>query len=314
MTPIQQELLLTEIRREAEGVISLAFRHPEEAHLPDWQPGAHMEIVLPSGKLRQYSLCGNPSDKKVYRVAVLRVEGGRGGSAEVHDGLHVGRRYSLRGPRNHFALTPATAYLFIAGGIGVTPILPMIASMNCAQTWRALYCGRSRSGMAFLRHLEGRDNVQILSDDRDGRPDFVAEIAAAAPGTKVYCCGPEGMLNAIAAACATRDDITLCTERFAAVPPVGGCGAGKDVEVHLARSGLTLIVAPDESVLQAVRRVKPDVAWSCEAGFCGTCEAVIIEGDVEHRDQLHSEAERIANRTMMICVSRPRSSRLVLDL
>lgn len=299
---------------EAEGVISLTFRHPEDARLPEWQPGAHMEIALPSGKLRQYSLCGDPADRTVYRVAVLRVDGGRGGSAEVHDRLHVGRRYALRGPRNHFALTHAPAYLFIAGGIGVTPILPMIASMDGTQAWRALYCGRTRAGMAFLADLEGRDNVRILSDDREGRPDFVAEIAAAAAGTKVYCCGPEGMLNAVAAACAARDDISLCTERFAAAPPAVGRAGGQEVEVHLARSGLTLTVASDESVLQAIRRVKPDVAWSCEAGFCGTCETVIIEGDVEHLDQLHSEAERIANRTMMICVSRPRSSRLVLDL
>lgn len=314
MTSNQMDLLLTEIRWEAAEVISLAFRHPEGTPLPAWQPGAHLEIALPSGKLRHYSLCGDPSDRQAYRVAVLRVEGGRGGSAEVHDGLRVGRRYTLRGPRNHFALTDAPAYLFIAGGIGVTPILPMIASMTGMQTWRALYCGKSRSGMAFLNDLDGRDNVRILSDDREGRPDFLAEITAAAPGTTVYCCGPEGMLNAIADACATRTDITLCTERFSASAPVVSGGAGQDVEVHLARSGLTLTVSADESVLQAIRRVKPDVAWSCEAGFCGTCETVIIEGDVEHLDQLHTEAERVANKTMMICVSRPRSSRLVLDL
>lgn len=314
MTSDQQKLLLTEIRLEAEEIVSLAFRHPESANLPEWQPGAHLEIALPSGKLRQYSLCGDPTDRQIYRVAVLREPNGRGGSVEVHDSLRVGRSYALRGPRNHFALQPAPAHLFIAGGIGVTPILPMIAAMAPEADWRALYCGRTRAGMAFLRDLEGRSRVRIVSDDREGRPDFMTEIASCAPGTRVYCCGPPGMLDVVATAAAARSDITLCTERFAAAPPDLSTAASYQVELHLARSDITLTMEPGESVLQAVRRVKPDVPWSCESGFCGTCETAIIEGDVEHLDQLHSEAERKANRTMMICVSRPRSSRLVLDL
>ncbi|MDN2565752.1 PDR/VanB family oxidoreductase [Aquibium sp. A9E412] len=312
----QHELTLMEIRLEAKGVVSLAFRHPEGSRLPEWQPGAHLEVVLPSGRVRHYSLCGDPSDRHVYRVAVLRVDGGRGGSAEVHDDLKVGRIYTLRGPRNHFALMPAAAYLFIAGGIGITPILPMIEAMRGAENWRALYCGRSRSGMAFLDRLARRPEVTVLSDDSDGRPDFAAEISNAPRGTAVYCCGPEGMLDLVSEACSARPDITLCTERFAAstTPSSAGAPNAAGTEVHLARSGITVTVGAGESVLQAIRRAKPDVAWSCEAGFCGTCETAIIEGDVEHLDQLHSEAERVANRTMMICVSRPLSSRLVLDL
>lgn len=316
MLSTQQELVLTEIRLEAEGIISLVFRHPKGAGLPKWQPGAHLEIALPSGKLRQYSLCSDPKDPKTYRVAVLRVEGGRGGSAEIHDSMRVGQIYTLRGPRNHFALTHADSYLFIAGGIGITPILPMIKTLKKNVDWRAIYCGRSQSSMAFLPSLVPENRVRILSDDCDGRPDFLSEISACAPSTRVYCCGPNGMLDAVVAACATRPDITLCTERFAAgaIPPILSAVKGHSTEVHLAQSGITVTVGPNETILQAVLRVKPDTPWSCQSGFCGTCETSIIEGEVDHLDQLHSDAERQANKTMMICVSRARSPRLVLDL
>lgn len=310
-----RDMVLTEIRLEAESVISLAFQVPERLDLSEWAPGAHIEITLPSGKIRQYSLCGDPHDRKTYRVAVLRVPDGRGGSAEVHDALRVGARYSIRGPRNHFQLLPAATYFFIAGGIGVTPILPMIGAMQDGRDWRALYCGRTRESMAFVNALEGQEHVRIVSDDRDGRPDLGAEIAACAPGTHIYCCGPSGLIDAVTSATAGRDDIALFTERFGPVAPVADPETGKQaVELRLARSQLTVMMQPGESVLQAVLRVKPDMPYSCESGFCGTCETAIIEGDVEHRDQLHSEAERDANRTMMICVSRPSSSRLVLDL
>lgn len=314
MTLQRQQLVLTEIKLEAEGVVSLTFHHPDGALLPKWQPGAHLEIALPSGKLRQYSLCGNPANRRAYKVAVLRVLDGNGGSSEVHNNLRVGRSYAISGPRNHFELLPAGSYLFIAGGIGVTPIMPMVNTMGESDDWRALYCGKTRSGMAFLRDIESREQVRVFSDDQEGRPDFAAEIASCSPGTRVYCCGPSGMLDAVSKACSRRDDITLCIERFAAASPDLTLENGQDVELHLARSGVTLTVAPDETVLQAVQRVKPEIPWSCGAGFCGTCETAIIEGDVEHLDQLHSAEERKANRTMMICVSRPRSARLILDL
>lgn len=311
----QRDMVLIEIRLEAEGVVSLALEDPERRDLTEWAPGAHIEITLPSGRIRQYSLCGDPDDRKTYRVAVLRVSDGRGGSAEVHDTLRVGVRYSIRGPRNHFPLQPATTYFFIAGGIGVTPILPMIGYMQDGHNWRALYCGRSRERMAFVNALEGQGRVRIVSDDRDGRPDLAAEIADCAPGTHIYCCGPSGLIDAVTHATAGRNDIALFTERFGPVAPVASPEkCGQAVELRLVRSKLTVRMEPGESVLQAVLRVKPDMPYSCQSGFCGTCETAIVEGDVEHHDQIYSEAERDASRTMMICVSRPTSSRLILDL
>jgi ferredoxin-NADP reductase len=315
MTQVEQQLILTEMRWEAENIVSLALRHPEGADLPDWEPGAHIEVTLPSGKIRQYSLCGDPSDKKVYRVAVLRVTDGRGGSNEIHSSLRVGGRYFIRGPRNNFKLEPASSYLFLAGGIGITPLLPMMNAMTTSLNWRAIYCGRSRASMAFVDDLEAQCSTCVLTDNRDGRPDFEAEIDACEPGTRIYCCGPAGMIDAVSAAAARRSDVTLCTERFEAVaPPKISSGSANRTELVLARSGLTLSIEPHESVLDAVLRVKPEMPRSCEAGFCGTCEVAIIKGEVEHLDQLHSEAEREENRTMMICVSRPLSSPLVLDL
>lgn len=197
----------------------------------------------------------------------------------------------------------------------MTPILPMIGYMQDGHDWRALYCGRTREGMAFVDAMEGQGRVRIVSDDRDGRLDLAAEIADCAPGTHIYCCGPSGLIDAVTHATAGRNDIALFTERFGPVAPVASPEkCGQAVELRLARSQLTVIMEPGESVLQAVLRVKPDMPYSCESGFCGTCETAIVEGAVEHRDQLHSVAERDANLTMMICVSRPTSSRLVLDL
>ncbi|WP_299560983.1 PDR/VanB family oxidoreductase [uncultured Mycolicibacterium sp.] len=311
------ELRVTQLRWEADGVVSVTFRRPDGGRLPEWAAGAHVAVTLPSGRVRQYSLCGALDDPYSYTVAVLRVADGRGGSREIHDQLRVGQLLEVGEPKNDFELVAAPRYLFIAGGIGITPILAMMESLRAAGTgapFRLVYGGRSRASMAFLDRLAGFDDVQVVAQDTDGMPDLAAAIAASPAGTHVYCCGPAGMLEAVGALVAERPDLELHTERFTAAvaAPAGADGA---FEVELARSGLTVTVPADRSVLEAVLEVLPDAPYSCMAGFCGSCETKVLAGEVDHRDTLLTEEEHRANATMMICVSRAAGcGKLTLDL
>jgi ferredoxin-NADP reductase len=300
----------------AEGVVSLALTHPGGARLPDWTPGSHIDLVLPDGTTRQYSLCGDRWDAHTYRVAVLREPAGRGGSAQVHDRLRPGDRVGVGGPRNHFPLVPSEKYLFIAGGIGITPLLPMIhqAELTGAD-WQLLYGGRSRASMAFREELSAAhgDRVHISPQDECGLLDLAPWLDTPDPGTKVYCCGPAPLLAAVEQACAAWPSYSLRTERFTAgaLPePVHQTA----FEVELRRTGRTVTVMPDTSVLHAVRQVGADVLSSCEQGTCGTCLTPVLEGTPDHRDSILADHERAANDCMLPCVSRSRGDRLVLDL
>ncbi|MFE1962099.1 PDR/VanB family oxidoreductase [Streptomyces sp. NPDC059479] len=318
-----RHLLVEQVRLEAAGVVSLTLVDPDGAELPPWAPGAHIDLFLPSGTVRQYSLCGPPDDRRSYTVAVLREEHGRGGSAEVHDTALVGRLLQVRGPRNHFALVGAPHYLFLAGGIGVTPILAMVRQAAAdGASWELYYGGRSRAGMAFTKTLSAVDagRVHIVPQDEQGMLPVAALVGAAPPGTAVYCCGPEGMVQAVTEACARARPVTLHVERFGA-PPGGGSadarspspGAGH-FTVELRRSGLTLDVPPERTLLDVVREAAPDVAFSCEEGYCGSCETKVLAGVPEHHDTVLSDEERERGDTMMICVGRSASELLTLDL
>jgi ferredoxin-NADP reductase len=313
-------LRVTQLRLEAEQVVSVVLRSTTGDLLPAWEPGAHVAVTLPSGLVRQYSLCGDAEDPYSYTIAVFLVGDGRGGSREIHERLRIGEVLEVGEPRNNFALSDAPRYLFLAGGIGITPVLAMIESLQRRAeppAWRLVYGGRSRTAMAFLDRLGVLDGVEIVPQDEAGLPDLSAVLADSAPGTAVYCCGPPAMLAAVQAACEQRPEVQLHTERFTAAGgeparPAGGEGA---FDVELARSGVTVTVTDDTTVLDAVLKVAPDTPFSCAAGFCGTCETKVIAGDVDHRDELLSEKERQANATMMICVSRSRGGgRLRLDL
>ncbi|MER6185178.1 PDR/VanB family oxidoreductase [Streptomyces sp. NPDC001652] len=278
----------------ADGVVQLRL---EGRGLPRWEPGAHLDLVLPSGLVRQYSLCGDPADTSSYTVATRLVADGRGGSREVHEQVAEGMELEVRGPRNRFPLVEASSYVFVAGGIGITPILPMLRALPDGAQWRLLYCGRSRESMPFLAELEELDQVTVVA----GVPELGALDVP--EGAAVYCCGPEGLMAAI------QERFPLVRlERFA--PRVTAPGAA--FEVELRRSGRTLAVPADSSVLAAVRRELPDTLYSCEQGFCGTCRQRVLEGEVDHRDELLTDAER--GDSMLICVSRARSERIVLDM
>lgn len=336
MEPALRDLVVRQVRLEAEGVVSLDLVDPGGRPLDPWEPGAHLDVVLPSGLVRQYSLCGEPADQSAYRIAVLREPASRGGSKEVHETALVGRRLAVRGPRNQFALVDADRYLFLAGGIGITPVLPMVSAVaRRSRPWRLVYGGRSRASMAFLDALpttltgagegagkgegEGEGACEIVVEDEAGRPDLEAILRSAGPGTAVYCCGPPGMIAAVEAACARLlEPGALHVERFSApIPTPGGpepVGAGDDAfEVELARSGLVLRVPPDRSLLRVVLEAVPSHLYSCEEGYCGTCEARVVAGEPDHRDTVLTDEER-ADRKMILCVGRSRSSRLVLDL
>ncbi|MFF3753254.1 PDR/VanB family oxidoreductase [Streptomyces sp. NPDC002018] len=322
-----RRLLVKQVRLEAAGVVSLTLVDPDGAGLPPWAPGAHIDLRLPSGTVRQYSLCGPPDDPLSYTVAVLREEHGRGGSVEVHDTALTGRVLRARGPRNHFPLVDAAHYLFLAGGIGVTPILAMARRAAAADaSWELYYGGRSRRSMAFTEELSavGGDRVHIVPQDEQGILPVVRLIDAAPPGTAVYCCGPEAMVGAVTRACAVSRPGALHVERFGAPPdgpPDGGAAGARGPSpgaagftVELRRSGVTLDVPPDRTLLDVVREAVPEVGFSCEEGYCGSCETKVLAGVPEHHDTVLSDQERERGDTMMICVGRSASRLLTLDL
>ncbi|MFE1882621.1 PDR/VanB family oxidoreductase [Streptomyces diastatochromogenes] len=295
----------------ADGVLALTLRDPFGGDLPVWEPGAHVDLLLGPGLERQYSLCSDPADRSAWRIAVLREPAGRGGSAHVHGQLGVGDKVRVRGPRNHFRLEPAPRYRFVAGGIGITPILPMLAAAEAAGAeWSLLYGGRSRGSMAFTTELARYgDRVTLAPQDESGLLDLGPVLDEVPDGTLVYCCGPAPLLDAVEERCPGG---ALRVERFQ--PKAQQGAADLEFEVELARSGRTLVVPADVSVLDAVRGAGVEVLYSCTEGTCGTCETDVLDGAPDHRDSVLTEEERAAGETMMICVSRCRGARLVLDL
>jgi ferredoxin-NADP reductase len=317
VTAEEADLRLRVARRQdgAEGVVVLDLRDPSGADLPAWAPGAHVDLRLPGGLTRQYSLCGAPADRAVWRIAVLREPESRGGSLHVHEELHEGAVVDVRGPRNHFELAPAARYLFVAGGIGITPILPMIAHAQAAgAAWELHYGGRSRRSMAFLESLERlTPAVTFHPQDEVGLIDLDRLLGTPREDTLVYCCGPEPLLAAVEQRCREWPTGALHLERFAP-KDVGEPVLTGSFEVELAGAGLTLTVPPDRSILSVVEEAGVAVLSSCQEGTCGTCETTVLAGEVDHRDSLLTPDEQTANDTMFICVSRAACPKLVLDL
>jgi ferredoxin-NADP reductase/DMSO/TMAO reductase YedYZ heme-binding membrane subunit len=305
-------LLIGQTTWEAENILSLRLCAPDGAPLPSWEPGAHIELALASGRRRHYSLCGDPTDTRSYRIAVLQVSSGRGGSMEVHTGARAGQLITVHGPRNNFPLVSSSAYLFIAGGIGITAIMAMAARVASAgEEWKLVYTGRRRASMAFLDEVRalGPDRVDIRPADERGRPELEAIIRVVSPGTAVYCCGPDRLLDAVRELVAARPELSLHSEYFTGI----AAGGGTAFQVELRRTGRIIDVPADRTLLQAIREVLPDLRVGCEQGVCGACRTTVLAGEPDHRDGLLSSADRAAG-VMLICVSRARSERLVLDL
>jgi ferredoxin-NADP reductase len=310
-----------EIRRcelVADGVVALTLAHPDGKELPEWTPGAHIDLVLSESLVRQYSLCSSTSVRGEWRVGILRDPNSRGGSKFVHDELKEGSKLRVRGPRNHFPLLSSPRYQFIAGGIGITPILTMIESAEArGADWNLLYGGRERASMGFLNELERYgDRVTVCPQDEKGILDLPSVLGTPQPDTLVYCCGPEVLLDAVEGACGHWPEGSLHIERFAPKKQTGEPSpeALETFEVVCQRSGVTFTIPAEDSIYDILAEADIDVIASCMEGVCGTCEVEVIEGVPDHRDSILSEADGASGETIMICVSRSRSERLVLDI
>ncbi|MFJ1751422.1 PDR/VanB family oxidoreductase [Kitasatospora sp. NPDC088134] len=295
-------LVVAAHRVVAEDVVELRLTDPSGGMLPEWQPGARVQVTLPSGRERHYSLCGDPADRHGYRIAVRRVEGGGGGSVEVHDELHVGMRLRVRRPRNGFAFCGEEKVLFLAGGIGVTPLLPMArAAQHAGVDWRLVHTGRSAASLPFTDELKSLDpnRVEIRTDAEHGLPDAAELLARAPRGAAVYVCGPAPMLAAVQRALDASPAVALHYERFGAAPVLNG----RPFTLRLGAGGPELAVPADRSALDVAREARPELPYSCKQGFCGTCVLKVASGTPEHRDRRLTEEQRAAG-LMLPCVSR----------
>ncbi|MFG3257163.1 PDR/VanB family oxidoreductase [Streptomyces sp. NPDC048172] len=301
-----QQTVVDRIEPVAEDAVSLVLRGTSGPLAP-WEPGAHVDLALPNWLTRQYSLCGDPADRGAYRVAVRHERLSRGGSEYVHLFLRQGRPLGVSLPRNHFPLVPAPAYLFLAGGIGITAILPMLrAAVASGVPATLVYVGRTTATMPFADELRAAygDRVRLVATEERGRPDLAALAAGLEPGALVYCCGPAAMLDAAEAAFPAG---RLHAERFQPVartfPPATA------FEAECARSGSTVQVPADESLLDALAHAGHPLPSGCREGVCGSCELTVLDGEPEHRDDIGAPEGRIYP-----CVSRALGPRLVLDL
>lgn len=296
-------------------VVSLTLRSPDGEELPAWEPGAHIDVILPHGLTRQYSLCGEVEDRRTWRIGVLRDADSRGGSSYVHDSLMPGDTVGVAGPRNHFQLAPSPRYVFVAGGIGVTPLIPMAAAaQRGGAEWTFIYCARSRGAMGYLPELQRRfgDHLVVNADDESGLFDLAGFFAEVQPDTKVYACGPTPFLDATAAATENWPAGSVRFERFTPLEFDGAADVG--FEVELARSARVLPVPADRSILSVLREEGVPILSSCTEGTCGTCEVSVLGGTIDHRDSVLSPEEQESGEMMMVCVSRCPGGRLILDL
>lgn len=304
-------------RREVTGeVVQLRLGSPGGPALPEWEPGAHIDLHLPNGMTRQYSLCGSPDDRDSWTVAVMRDQASRGGSQSVWDELGEGACVEVGGPRNDFLLAEAARYIFVAGGIGITPLLPMVRRLAAqGAEWKLVYGGRRRDSMAFANELHAQfgDRVELVPEDERGLIDLAAALGAPDEDALVYVCGPEPLIAAVERAAEAWHADAVRAERFVARAVAEATGVDESFVVAL-RDGRQISVEAGVSVLETLRAEGFELASSCEAGTCGTCEVGVLAGVPDHRDDVLEDDEKAANDAMMICVSRSLSPVLELDL
>ncbi|HXY63264.1 MAG TPA: PDR/VanB family oxidoreductase [Mycobacterium sp.] len=301
--------VVTKREHVAPDVVALTLADPEGGLLPSWTPGGHIDVQLPSGRRRQYSLCGPLGRRTDYRIAVRRIADGGGGSIEVHDAFDVGDLLVFEGPRNAFYLGAGERdVLFVIGGIGVTPILPMMhAAQQRGINWRAVYAGSSRDYMPLLDEVAAvaPDRVTVWADDERGRFATAEDLlVGAGPTTAVYVCGPTAMLESVRSARDEHSNTPLHYERFSPPPVVDGI----PFEVELARSRRVLDVPANRSALDVMLDDDPTTAYSCRQGFCGTCKVKVLGGQVDRRGRTAED-----DGEMLVCVSRSTGGRVVID-
>jgi len=317
LTDSLEDMRLTAILYGAESTNLYEFRPAGGGAVRAFTCGAHVDLHLPDGTIRQYSIASPQAARDHYLLGIKREDSGRGGSRWVHEALKVGTTLKVGAPRNHFPLIEdGSPVVFIAGGIGVTPLRSMLdRAREIGLDWRLYYAFRARGDAAFLAELEELgDRVQVHADDEQGRAIGLAAIVAAAPrDAHLYCCGPAPMLDAFEAIAAETGfpAVQIHVERFSADPPPRTMTG---FVVELARSGVEIMVAPGQTILECARAIGLPVEASCEQGICGACETRVLAGAPDHQDKILTEAERLSNETMMICCSGSLTGRLKLDL
>ena len=316
---ISRKLVVASVTRAADGIARIRLESPDGKPLPRWTPGSHIDVECgDTGLSRQYSLCGDPAVPGALEIAVLREADGRGGSAWIHEHLRPGGTVRVRGPRNHFRMDESAARLiFIAGGIGITPISAMARrARELGLDYQLHYSGRARGCMALLddlAQLHG-ERLHLHVSDEGGRNDFAALLAQPDAGAQIYACGPERMLAALQEACAGWPEDALRVEHFHSTLATLDPSREHAFEAELKDSGIVLHVPADQTLLAALRAANIDVQSDCEEGLCGSCEVRVLDGAVDHRDVVLTRAEREAGTRMMACCSRAQGGRIVLEL
>jgi tetrachlorobenzoquinone reductase len=310
---------LTKIEDVARDTKLYTFTRTDGGKLPPYKPGAHIDLHLPNGLLRQFSLVVPQSDSDSYVVGVKRDAASRGGSRYIIEEMKVGAEIKISAPRNNFPLVEnATHVVLIAGGIGITPIWCMAQELIALKRpWTLHYSCRSREDMAFLETLKTLDPASVhlhFDDEAEGKfIDLAAAIAAAPEGAHFYCCGPNPMLKAFEAAAASRPRANVHVEYFTAKEEAKADELG-GFWVELARSGEEYYIPPGKKVLEVLFDSGVDVDYSCELGICGACETRVISGEPVHHDAVLSEEEQATNEKVMICCCGCKTERLVLDM
>lgn len=311
-------LRIADMGAEAREVMRLELVEPNGGELPAFEPGAHLNLHLPNGLVRQYSLANDPRERHRYVIGVGRAAPGRGGSACVHSQLRPGMALRCGAPVNHFPLVPdAAAYLFIAGGIGITPILSMVRWCEArGKPWRLVYAARNRSRLAFYEELAPfGDKVRWHNDDEAGGPLPAARLVGeASADTHIYCCGPAPLMEAVRDAPGAVPAMARHFEWFSAPQQPASAAPADGFWVELRQSQRRLHVPSERSILEVLEENGLSVPFSCREGLCGTCEIGVCGGEPEHRDYVYPEAERPGLRRLLVCVSRSRTPELVLDL
>ncbi|KWF28885.1 PDR/VanB family oxidoreductase [Burkholderia pseudomultivorans] len=307
--------------QEARDICGFEFVSDDGSPLPGFTAGAHIDVHLPGGLVRQYSLCNHPAQADRYQIAVLRDAEGRGGSRAIHDAVRQGDTVRISAPRNHFPLAAGAAHhLLLAGGIGVTPILSMAERLSSSgEPFAMHYCARSTERMAFVERIAAsafRDRVRLHVDDGEPaqRFDLAAVLAAAPEGTHLYVCGPRGFMDAVLNEARARNwaEARLHYEFFGGA--VETSAADRPFQVRIASSGRVIDVPAECTVVAALAANGVDVLTSCEQGVCGTCLTRVLDGEPEHRDSYLTDDEKAAGDQFLPCCSRSRSAVLVLDL
>lgn len=303
------------IRWEAEGILSFILEPVGGGLMPSFDPGAHIDVQLAPGLTRSYSLANDPANRTHYEIGVHLSPESRGGSRHIHERWRAGDIVEISEPKNNFPLVEDAVHtVLIAGGIGITPMLPMIARLNrLGRSWELHYVAAKPNRAAYVDHVAEHDGVTVVFDGVPGgqRLDLQAISRNAPADAHLYCCGPSGMLDAFVAINSDRPQGHVHIEYFSAETVVATEGG---YTLELARSGKTIAVEEGETMLDALLTAGIDIGFACGEGVCGTCEVKVLEGLPDHRDHFLTDADKAANRSIMVCCSGSKSSRLVLDI